>query len=85
MEKDISSRRDESSTNSDTQGLSELEARLKLIREKIEDSKNDEEAKQLSTAVKSAVMYACDQCMRPIEGTINVSCYIPAMAICVVI
>ncbi|XP_065899133.1 carboxylic acid reductase-like [Dysidea avara] len=68
VEKDISSRRDESSTNSDTQGLSELEARLKLIREKIEDSKNDKEAKQLSTAVKSAVMYACDQCMRPIEA-----------------
>jgi len=51
------------------QGLSELEARLKLIHKKMEDAKNDEEVKQLSTAVKSTVMYACDQCMRSIEGT----------------
>jgi len=55
------------STN--TQGLSELETRLKVIREKMEDAKNDKEVKQLSAAVKSSVMYACDQCMRAIEGT----------------
>lgn len=66
VEKDISSKRDESSP--DHQGLSELEVRLKLIREKIEDAKNEEEVKELSTAVKSTVMYACDQCMRAIEG-----------------
>ena len=35
----------------------------------MEDSKNDEEVKQLSTAVQSTVMYACDQCMRSIEGS----------------
>ena len=68
VEKDISSKRDDSQS-SNAQGLSELEARLKLIREKMEDAKNDEEVKQLSTAVKSTVMYACDQCMRSIEGS----------------
>jgi len=56
------------STASSQQQLRDLEAREKLINDKIKDAKNDEEIKQLNTVVKSSVTYSCDKCFRIIKG-----------------
>ena len=48
--------------------LQDLEAREKLINDKIKDAKNDEEVKQLNATVKPVATYSCDKCFRIIEG-----------------
>ena len=71
-----------SSTASCLEQLHDLEAREKLINDKIKDAKNDEEVKQLNASVKPVATYGCDKCFRTIEGVCVSVCICVSVCMC---
>ena len=65
------------------QQLHDLEARERLITDKLKDAKNDEEVKLLNATVKPVATYGCDKCLRTIEGVRVCVCACVCVRACV--
>ena len=65
------------------QQLHDLEARERLITDKLKDAKNDEEVKLLNATVKPVATYGCDKCLRTIEGVRVCVCVRACVRACV--